>query len=97
MCKHENTNQKKETFNIFSRKNNEFIREINLNTNQTDGCEIVTIPLIKIFNNGLFVAMNNGRNFYFFGLDKLGLDQDSWDTGFQIKKAFQNQYFCLLA
>jgi 3-phytase len=68
------SNQKKGTFNIFSRKNNEYVREINLNTNQTDGCEIVTIPLNKIFKNGLFVAMNNERNFYFYDLGKLGLD-----------------------
>ena len=48
-----------------------------MNTNQTDGCDIVTIPLNKIFKNGLFVAINNERNFYFYDLGKLGLDYDS--------------------
>ncbi|RKS53937.1 3-phytase [Gillisia mitskevichiae] len=67
------SNQKKGTFNIFSRKSNEFIGEINLNTKQTDGCEVVTIPLNNTFKKGLFAAMNNDRNYYFYDLEKLGL------------------------
>ncbi|MCR9181775.1 MAG: phytase [Flavobacteriaceae bacterium] len=69
------SNQQAETFNIFSRKDNSFIKEINLNTKQTDGCEVVTIPLNDTFKNGLFVAMNDERNFYFYDLAKLGLSQ----------------------
>jgi len=67
------SNQQAETFNIFSRKDNTFIKEINLNTKQTDGCEVVTTPLNDTFKNGLFVAMNDEKNFYFYDLDKLGL------------------------
>lgn len=69
------SNQQAETFNVFSRKDNTFIKEINLNTKQTDGCEVVTIPLNETFKNGLFVAMNDEKNFYFYDLAKLGLTQ----------------------
>jgi len=69
------SNQQAETFNIFSRKDNSFIKEINLNTKQTDGCEVVTMPLNDTFKNGLFVAMNDERNFYFYDLAKLGISQ----------------------
>lgn len=68
------SNQKKGTFNIFSRNGNDFIKEINLGTSQSDGCEVVTIPLNKRFKTGLFVAMNNDKNFYFYDLAKLKLD-----------------------
>lgn len=67
------SNQQAETFNIFSRETNKFIKEINLGTKQTDGCEVVTVPLNDQFPNGLFVAMNDERNFYFYDLGKLGL------------------------
>lgn len=68
------SNQKKGAFNIFSRNGNDFIKEINLGTSQTDGCEVVTAPLDNRFKNGLFVAMNNDKNFYFFDLAKLNLN-----------------------
>lgn len=68
------SNQQAETFNIFSRETNAFIKEINLTTNQTDGCEVTTFPLNNTFKSGLFVAMNDEKNFYFYDLDKLGLE-----------------------
>lgn len=68
------SNQKKGTFNIFSRNGNDFIKEINLGTNQTDGCDVVTAPLDNRFKNGLFVAMNNDKNFYFYDFGKMKLN-----------------------
>jgi 3-phytase len=32
---------------------------------------VVTTPLNEKFNSGLFVAMNNNKNFYFYDLDKI--------------------------
>ncbi|WP_334114158.1 phytase [Paucihalobacter sp.] len=69
------SNQQAQTFNIFSRETNEFIKEINLTTKQTDGCDVVAVPLNATFKSGLFVAMNDERNFYFYDLDKLGLEE----------------------
>nr|WP_299072394.1 phytase [uncultured Allomuricauda sp.] len=65
------SNQQKGEFNIFSRKDNSFIKAVNLTTLETDGCEVVTVPLNSIFPNGLFVAMNDEKNFYFYDLRKI--------------------------
>lgn len=67
------SNQQKGEFNIFSLEDNTFIKAVNLTTSETDGCEVVTVPLNSQFPNGLFVAMNDEKNFYFFDLGKLGL------------------------
>lgn len=69
------SNQQAETFNVFSRNTNQFLKEINLTTKQTDGCDVVAIPLNSTFKTGLFVAMNDEQNFYFYDLDKLGLEE----------------------
>ncbi len=65
------SNQQKGEFNIFSRKNNAFIRAVNLSTTETDGCEVITKGLGDQFPSGLFVAMNDARDFYFYGLNKV--------------------------
>lgn len=70
------SDQQRGQFNIFSRKENNFIKAVNLSTLETDGCDVVTAPLSDTFPNGLFVAMNDERNFYFYDLDKLGLKVD---------------------
>lgn len=67
------SNQQKGEFNIFSRKDNSFIKAVNLTTLETDGCEVVTVALNNQFPNGLFVAMNDEKNFYFYDLSKLGI------------------------
>jgi len=67
------SDQQKGYFNIFSRVENTFVRAINLSTKETDGCEVVTVPLNTTFKNGLFVAMNNEKNFFFYDLGKLEL------------------------
>lgn len=67
------SDQQQGQFNIFNRKDNAFVRAINLGTLETDGCEAVSSPLNATFTGGLFVAMNNERNFYFFNPGRLGL------------------------
>ncbi|MFS4468759.1 phytase [Maribacter sp. 2210JD10-5] len=67
------SDQQQGAFNIFSRKDNSFIKAVNLSTKETDGCEVATVPLNDTFPNGLFAAMNDEKNFYFYDLAKLGL------------------------
>ncbi|UOB16241.1 phytase [Abyssalbus ytuae] len=67
------SDQQRGQFNIFSRKDNTFIKAINLSTIETDGCDVVTTPLGNTFKTGLFVAMNDDGTFYFYDLAKLGL------------------------
>ncbi|MEO1487575.1 MAG: phytase [Bacteroidota bacterium] len=65
------SNQQKGEFNVFSRATNTFEKAVNLGTTETDGCEVVTVPLGEAFPNGLFVAMNDDRDFYFYDLDRV--------------------------
>lgn len=58
-------------FNLFDRKTNAFVKAINLSTLATDGCEVTTVPLNETFSSGLFVAMNDEKNFYFYDFKKL--------------------------
>ncbi len=67
------SNQQQGEFNVFSRKDNSFIKALNLSTLETDGCEVVTVPLNDTFPKGMFAAMNDEKNFYFYDLSKLGL------------------------
>ena len=67
------SNQQKGEFNIFDRETNAYINAVNLSTTETDGCEAVTVPLNDTFKNGLFVAMNDEKNFYFYDMKRLGL------------------------
>ncbi len=67
------SNQQAGTFNIFDLKTNAFIKELNLGTLQTDGCDVTTVSLGSKFPNGLFVSMNDNRNFYFHDLGLLKL------------------------
>ena len=69
------SNQQAGTFNIFDLKTNAFIKEINLGTTETDGCEATTTALGDKFPNGLFVSMNDDRNFFFHDLKKLDLEE----------------------
>jgi 3-phytase len=65
------SDQQKGQFNLFDRETNAFIKAVNLSTFQTDGCDVVTIPLNKTFKTGLFVAMNDEKNFYFYDFLKV--------------------------
>lgn len=65
------SDQQEHTFNVFDRKTNEFLYAKNLGTLETDGCEAYTGYLNETFKNGLFVAMNDNKNFYFYDLSKI--------------------------
>lgn len=67
------SNQQAHTFNVFDAQTNAFIKEINLGTIETDGCEVTTMALGNSFPNGLFVSMNDTKEFYFHDLSKLQL------------------------
>lgn len=65
------SDQQKGQFNLFDRKTNAFIKAINLSTIATDGCEVTTVSLNETFSSGLFVAMNDEKNFYFYDFKKV--------------------------
>lgn len=65
------SDQQKGQFNLFDRKSNAFIKAVNLTTTETDGCDVVTTPLNTTFSSGLFVAMNDAKDFYFYDLNKI--------------------------
>lgn len=65
------SDQQRGQFNIFSRMDNSFIKAVNLSTTETDGCDVVTVPMNNTFPNGLFVAMNDEKDFYFYDLNKV--------------------------
>ncbi|WP_299553405.1 phytase [Seonamhaeicola sp.] len=69
------SNQQVGTFNIFDLKTNAFIKEINLGTTETDGCEVTTAALGDKFPSGLFVSMNDDKTFFFHDLKKLSLQE----------------------
>ena len=65
------SDQQKGQFNIFTRTTNQFIKAVNLGTDQTDGCDVTTVSLNNTFKSGLFVSMNENRDFYFHDFKKL--------------------------
>ncbi|WP_308991479.1 phytase [Mariniflexile litorale] len=67
------SNQQAHTFNIFNLETHAFIKELNLGTLETDGCDVTTTALGSKFPNGLFVSMNDEKNFFFHDLSKLKL------------------------
>lgn len=67
------SNQQANTFNIFDADTTVFIKEINLGTIETDGCDLTMSALGNKFPNGLFVSMNDEKNFFFHDLTKLKL------------------------
>lgn len=70
------SDQQDNSFNIFDQKEDRFIKKLNLGTKETDGCEVTTAFLGRNFPNGLFVAMNDERDFYIHALDSLGLQKN---------------------
>lgn len=68
------SNQQDHTFNIFTREDNAFVKTLNLGTTETDGCDVTTQSLGRLFPNGLFVSMNDERNFFYHAIDSLHLE-----------------------
>ncbi|RSK41803.1 phytase [Mangrovimonas spongiae] len=69
------SNQQDGSFNLFSRKDNSYIKTLNLGTLETDGCDVVTKPLGTKFPNGLFVSMNDEQDFFYHAVDSLQLSK----------------------
>jgi 3-phytase len=67
------SNQQAHTFNIFDASTLSFIKELNLGTLETDGCDVTRASLGDKFPNGLFVSMNDEKNFFFHDLARLKL------------------------
>ena len=53
-------------FVVFDSQTNQYVNRLNLGTTETDGCELTTTALGPNFPEGLFVAMNDEQNFYFY-------------------------------
>lgn len=70
------SNQQAHSFSVFDRVTNTFIKELNLGTFETDGCDVTTVNLGKDFPNGLFVSMNDNKEFYYHKLERLNLAKD---------------------
>ncbi|MGB5383078.1 MAG: phytase, partial [Lutimonas sp.] len=69
------SNQGDNSFNVFKRDTNSFVKKINLGTKETDGCDITTVSLGEKFPNGLLVTMNDEGNFFFHDPQTLGLEK----------------------
>ncbi|MBD0834054.1 phytase [Aestuariibaculum suncheonense] len=67
------SNQQAHTFNVFDLKTNVFVKEINLGTVETDGCDVTNTALGSKFPNGLFVSMSDNKTFLYHDLGLLKL------------------------
>lgn len=67
------SNQQDHSFNIFKRDDNSFVKTLNLGTLETDGCDVTTESLGSKYPNGLFVSMNDEKDFFYHSLDSLKL------------------------
>ncbi len=67
------SNQQDHSFNFYKRSDNSYVKTLNLGTLETDGCDIVTTSLGKKFPNGLFVSMNDEKDFFYHAVDALKL------------------------
>lgn len=65
------SDQQRGTFNVFDRQTNQFIKAIDLTTVETDGCDVTTSGLGSTFPNGIFVAMNDSKEFYIYDFRKI--------------------------
>ncbi len=68
------SNQQANTFAIFDRQTNAYLKEINLGSVETDGCDVTTIAMGDRFPKGLFVCMTDSREFLIHDLEKLELE-----------------------
>ncbi|TGD59772.1 phytase [Flavobacterium humi] len=65
------SDQQRGLFNVFDRESNQFIKAINLTTVETDGCDVVTADLGGKYTKGIFVAMNDSKEFYLYSFGKI--------------------------
>jgi 3-phytase len=65
------SDQQRGLFNVFDRETNKFIKAIDLTTVETDGCDVTTANLGVKFPRGIFVAMNDSKEFYVYDFNKI--------------------------
>ena len=58
-------------FVVFDAQTNDYVHRLYLGTTETDGCEVTSQGLGPDFPGGLFVAMNDEQNFYFYPWNQL--------------------------
>jgi 3-phytase len=68
------SNQQAHSFVVFDRQTNAFIKEINLGSIETDGCEVTTRDLGNKFPEGVFISMTDSKEFLFHDLRALELN-----------------------
>ena len=68
------SDQQRGYFNVFDAETNAYIKSLNLGTTETDGCDAAAAAFNSTFRKGLFVAMNNDRDFYFYDPGKFDLE-----------------------
>ncbi len=69
------SNQQAHSFSIFDRNTNAYIKEVNLGTLETDGCDVTTVNLGEKYPKGVFVSMNDNREFYYHNIEDLQLEE----------------------
>jgi 3-phytase len=72
------SDQQANKFHVFNRKgikNNphyhELVRIVNTMTIESDGSDVLNIPLNKAFSKGIFVAMSSDKTFQFYQLESI--------------------------
>ncbi|TDQ11006.1 phytase [Pedobacter metabolipauper] len=59
-------------FKVFKREgSNAFVKSIPMSTNNSDGSDVVSVPLNADFKHGLFVAMSDNKTFQFYRWEDL--------------------------
>ncbi|OOQ57322.1 phytase [Mucilaginibacter pedocola] len=54
-------------FKVFTREgNNAFVKSVHVSTSNSDGSDVVSVPLNDDFKHGLFVAMSDDKTFQFY-------------------------------
>lgn len=59
------SNQQDHNFVIFDRQSSGYVNTLNLDTLETDGCDVTTKALDSKYPNGLFVSMNDDKTFHY--------------------------------
>lgn len=72
------SDQQNNTFHIFPREgtagkphNHPLLKTVRVSTNESDGSEVIALPLGKRFPKGLFVAMSDNKTFQFYSWEAI--------------------------
>ena len=58
-----------------SKHKHDLLTSIKVSTNQSDGSDVVSVPLNRDFKHGLFVAMSDDKTFQFYRWEDLAKNQ----------------------